>query len=98
MEIVHQQLIDKSNSSQRTRNAWRLNIPSFKYVNYKRSFKLRAATLWNNLSPRVKELNSIDSFKNVLKKSDVLERINFGHNATGLARDLDYIYITNFNW
>jgi len=68
-----------------------LNIPSYKYANYKRSFKLRASTLWNNLPSKFKELDTIDSFKSALKKSDVLEHISF--NTTGLARDyLDYIY------
>ena len=80
-------LIDKSDSKRKNRNDWRLTKTSFKYVAYKRSFRIRVVTIWNNLTPDLKAHRSYDSFKEALKKSDILDRINFG-----VARDLDYIY------
>ena len=87
-----QNLISKTDSNQSTRNAWRLEIPPHKYVDYKRSFKVRAATVWNNLPPKFKKADSYESFKKALKESDILERINFGRTTIGLARDLDFVY------
>ena len=83
-------LIDKCVSKKKNRNNWRINVPSSKYVDYKRSFRIRVVTIWNNLSTELKACDSYDSFKEALKKSDILDRINFG--AIGVARDLDFIY------
>ena len=85
-------LITKS-SSRSTRNTQRLNIPSFRFVDYKRSYKYRAANIWNNIPSTIREKPSFDSFKAALKRTDALDKINFTTNQTG--RSLlheEYIY------
>ena len=79
-------------STQRTtRNLLKVDLPSFKYVDYKRLFRYRAAIVWNNLPNDLCELPSYDSFKNALKKLDALDKISF--NLTGrVLRSDDFIY------
>jgi len=70
-----------------------LKAPSFRYVEYKRSFKYRAANIWNNIPISIREKQSYDAFKTALKKSDTIDKINFGSNQTGKALQYnDYIY------
>ena len=74
-----------------TRNSFKLDRPSFKYVDYKRPFKYRAAIVWNNIPNSIREKESFDCFKFALKKSDILEKINF--NITGRALySANYVY------
>ena len=83
-------LLQKS-TRRATRNALKVDLLTFKYVDYKRSFRYRAAIVWNNLPNDLPELPSYNSFKSNLKKSDVLEKISF--NLTGRAlRSNDFIY------
>lgn len=84
-------LISKTESRRQTRNAFKVDLPSFKYVDYKRSFQFRAAIVWNNIPNSIREKVSFSCFKVALKKSDILEKINF--NLTGRALySADYIY------
>jgi len=88
-----QDLISKSASVRVTRNTLKLKAPSFRYVEYKRSFKYRAANIWNNIPISIREKQSYDAFKTALKKSDTIDKINFGSNQTGKALQYnDYIY------
>ena len=83
----------KANSRLRTRNKLRLNLPSFRYVHYKQSFSYRSAIIWNNIANDIREKPSLNSFKSALLKSNALEQINFGCNATGRALDyVDFVY------
>ena len=84
-------LLLKSKSGRETRNAYKVDLPSFKFVDYKRSFNFRAAIVWNNLPNSIREKKSFSSFKHSLKKSDILDKINF--NLTGRAlHSADFIY------
>lgn len=84
-------LVLKNKSRRGTRNLYKLNLPSFKYVDFKRSFIYRAAIVWNNLPNHIREKESFSCFKSSLKKSDILEKINF--NITGRAlKSVDYVY------
>ena len=78
-----------------TRNALKVDLPTFKYVEYKRSFRYRAAIVWKNLPNDQHELSSYDSFKNNLKKSDILEKISC--NLTGGPKEAMILFI-NINW
>ena len=79
------------NPFQRTRNYQGLIIPSFKYMFFKHSFQYRASKIWNNIPKDIKEKPSVKSFKTALRKSNVLEKINF--NAVGLALNYEsFIY------
>ena len=83
------ELIKKSNS-RATRNAFKIDIPSFKYVDFKRSFQYRVATVWNNIPNAIRE-KSYECYKNELKKkSTILDQISF--NLTGRALDINYVY------
>ena len=86
-------LITKSTSNRATRNTQRLEVPSFRYVDYKRSFKYRAANAWNNIPTSIREKRTFGSYKVALKKSDAIDKINFASNQTGRALLYeDYIY------
>ena len=64
-------LIKKSCTTRSTRNSLRLDLPSFKYVNYKRSFNYRVANVWNNLPVEIRNKPSFAQFKLMaLKKSN----------------------------
>ena len=85
-------LIIKS-SKRSASNSMRLDLPSFKYVNFKNAFSYRVANVWNNLPIKLRKSATYDAFKRALKKSDVLDMINFGCNQTGKAlKYKDYIY------
>jgi len=77
-------LISKS-TNQSTRNTQRLNIPSFRFVDYKRSFKYRAANVWNNIPVSIREKPSTESYKIALKRFDALEKINYQSNWKGIV-------------
>ena len=88
-----QELITKSNSSRKNRNELKLEAPEFRYVEYKRSFRYRVATTWNNIPCSLREKSSISTFKTALKKSDILEKINYSGCQTRKAlKHEDYIY------
>ena len=78
-------LIKKSCSTRSTRNSLRLELPSFKYVSYKRSFNFRATNIWNNLPIEIRTKPTFAAFKLALKKSNALDMINFGTNQIGKA-------------
>ena len=85
--------ITKASSSRTTRNKYRLILPTFKSTAFKQSFTYRSSIVWNNIPCELRQKNSTNTFKVALSKSDVLEQINFGTNATGRAYDhVDYIY------
>ena len=84
-------LISKTKSRRETRNLFKVDLPTFKYIDYKRSFSFRAAIAWNNTPNSIREKDSFDCFKYALKKSDILDKINF--NLTGRALlSADYVY------
>ena len=83
-------LIEKSDS-RKNRNSFKINQPSFKYVDQKRSFNYRAAIVWNNIPLDIRQKDSYDAFKKALKKSDCLEKVNF-HMAGRALLYQDYIY------
>ncbi len=83
-------LISKT-AGRTNRNLYKIDQPPFKYVDHKRSFNYRAAIVWNNIPNSIREKDSYNSFKNALKKSDCLDKINF--NITGRALYYnDYVY------
>ena len=83
----------KPKTGRTTRNVQGVELPSFRYSKYKSSFAYRSAIIWNNLSNETRAKHSKDTFKDSLLKSNVLERINFGMNETGRARNTDFIYL-----
>ena len=83
----------KKNTTQITRNRFKLDLPRFKYAIFKRSFCYHAAIIWNGLSNQLRESSTYEAFKKALTKSDIIDKISFGCNATGKARDhLNYVY------
>ena len=52
-----------------TRNKDELNIPLCRTVTGQRSFAYRAVSLWNNLPSHISEINTLQEFKNAIKKS-----------------------------
>ena len=89
---VLQKYVTKSKTTRNTQNKYRIDLPTFKYIAYKRSFEYRAAIIWNNIPTELKEASSIDVFKYSISKNNLLDKINFGTNATGRAKDLNFIY------
>ena len=86
-------MITKSTSSRTTRNALKLDLPSFRYVDYKRSFRYRGAYIWNNIPTEIREKKSYMAFKNCLKRSDALKKIFFAKYKSGKALDFEnYFY------
>lgn len=86
-------LVSKTTSTRTTRNKFRVVIPTSKYITYKRSFCHRGAVVWNLIPNEIRESSSYDQFKERLSKSDILDKVNFGENATGIALDQDqFIY------
>ena len=86
-------LVTKSTSIRTTRNSLKIDPPPFRYVDYKRSFRYRAAHIWNNIPISVREQKSYGAFKSGLKKSDALEKVIFTKNYAGKAPNYkDYIY------
>ena len=84
-------LISKTKSRRETRNLFKVDLPTFKYIDFKRSFSFRAAIAWNNTPNHIREKDSFDCFKYALRKSDILDKINF--NLTGRALlSADYVY------
>ena len=70
------ELMKKSNF-RATRNAFKIDVPSFKYVDFKKSFQYRIAIIWNNIPNKIRE-KSYESFKNDIKKNPtVLDKISF---------------------
>ena len=45
----------KKSTSRTNRNAFKIDLPSFKYVDYKRSFKYRVAIVWNNIPNSIRD-------------------------------------------
>ena len=84
-------LLKKSESTRVTRNAFKVDLPSFKYVDFKRSFKYRVAIVWNNIPNSVREKKSFTCFKGALKKSDILDKISFSFTGRAL-NNADFIY------
>ena len=85
-------LIVKSNTRS-TRNKYKVNLPTFRYSLFKRSFTYRAANVWNNLQNEIREKPSFDTYKKALKDQNVLQRITFGSLATGKAiNSTNFIY------
>ena len=78
-------LATKSTSSRVSQNALKIEILSFRYVDYKQLFKYRATHIWNNIPMEICELKSSVAFKQVLKKSGVLKKIFFTKSISGKA-------------
>ena len=72
----------------------KIDQPNFHYMAYKKSFRYRAATVWNIIPTSIREKTSLESFKNALRNDPkILNQINFGTNSTARARDPDnYLY------
>ena len=80
------------NNTRRTRNELKLDVLSYKYSIFKKSFSYRAPNVWNNI-PNDTRKKSYDMFKSELTKSDHLHKITFGSCATSRAIDYaNYIY------
>ena len=83
-------LVTKS-QSRATRNAYKIDVPPFKYADFKRSFQYRVTIVWNNIPNPIREKNSYECFKNDLKNSNILDKISF--NLTGRAlHNIDFVY------
>ena len=78
-----ERLITKS-QTRSTRNLFKVTIPRFKHVLYKKSFAYRASNTWNNLSNAIREKPSVKGFRNSLDEN-LLGKINFGSPATGFS-------------
>ena len=86
-----ERLITKS-LTRSTRNLFKVTIPRFKHVHYKKSFAYRASNTWNNLSNAIREKPSLKGFRNSLNEN-LLGKITFGSSATGLSQfNRDFIY------
>lgn len=86
-------LITKTTSTRVTRNSLKVDPPKYRYVDYKRSFRYRAAHIWNNIPVCIREKASYDSYKYALKKSDALEKLIFTKNNVVKGPNYrDYIY------
>lgn len=84
-------LICKRNT-RRTRNELKLDMPSYKYSIFKKSFSYRAPKVWNNV-PNDTRKKPYELFKNELTKSEHLHKITFGFSTTGRALDYaTYVY------
>ena len=82
-------LISKS-KKRFNRNTLKLELPEYKYVGYKKSFRYRATNVWNLLPVELRE-KSYDQFKTNLTEKE-LNQITFGTLATGKALQEDFIY------
>ena len=83
-------LVTKSQSLA-TRNAYKIDVPPFKYADFKRSFQYRVTIVWNNIPNPIREKNSYECFKNDLNNSNILDKISF--NLTGRAlHNIDFVY------
>ena len=86
-----ERLITKS-LTRSTRNLFKVTIPRFKHVHYKKSFAYRASNTWNNLPNAIREKPSVKGFRNSLNEN-LLGKITFGSSATGLSQfNRDFIY------
>ena len=81
-------LITKSRCSRQTRNKFKIDNATFKYVLFKRSFTFRAPKIWNSITNDIRETNSYDCFKRKLTKSEDLHKITF--DSSSIYRALDY--------
>ena len=71
------------------RNNHRVRLPSFKKFSYKKSFGYRSAVIWNQLSNKCVEINTLNSFKLQLKNE--IESIAFIDGAIRQKND-NFIY------
>ena len=77
--------------SRKSRNTLKIDMSSFKYVGFKRSFRYRNAIVWNNIPDKIKKMDNFKSFKKDLKKSDCLDKVNFKMTGRALLHE-EYIY------
>ena len=65
------------------RNDLKLELPKYKYVGYKKSFRYRAVNVWNLLPEELRK-KSYEQFRRDLSEKE-LNMITFGTLATGKA-------------
>ena len=72
------------------RNSFKLELPRYNYVGYKKSFRYRATNVWNVLPIELRQ-KTFNQFNKGLTEKE-LEKITFGTLATGTALQNDFIH------